>query len=263
MKKFRLAMIGGGFLNSIVAEAVKDGVLSADYELVAVFSNSIESATAFTKEFGGKPCDSIEALLAEKPDYTVEAARVHAVSAYAEAVVSAGSNLVVLSIGAFADADLLQRVKDKAAANACKVYIPSGAVGGFDVMRTAALMSPITASITSLRSPRDVAHTALGFDGILDITEPTEVFRGTTEEAIKHLPTHVNVGIATALASAGPKNTDIDIHVIPGYQGDEFIIQVEGEEVRAELKIYSRTCRIAGWSVVATLQNIASPIEFF
>ena len=262
MKKFRLALIGGGFLNSIVAKAVKDGILP-QYELVAVLGKDKERVQAFTDTFGGKPCTSIEELLAEKPDYTAEAARVQAVKEYAEAVVASGSGLIVLSIGAFADKELYERVQKKAAENNCKLYIPSGAVGGFDVLRTAALMGPIKASITSLRSPMDIAHTALGYDGILDVTEPTEVFRGTTKEAIALLPTHVNVGIATALASAGPEETDIDIHVIPGFQGDQFIIKIEGEEVATDLRIYSRTCRIAGWSVVATLQNIASPVEFF
>jgi aspartate dehydrogenase len=104
----------------------------------------------------------------------------------------------------------------------------------------------------------------LNFDGIMNITEQTEVFRGTTKEAIAILPTHVNVAVATALASAGPENTKMDIHVLPGgYKGDEYHIKIEGDEVRTNLQIYSRTSAIAAWSVVATLQNIVSPIEFF
>ena len=261
MKKLRLAMIGAGFLNGIVAQALKDGFLP-EYELVAVL-DAKDKAEAFAKEFGGKACDTIEALLAEKPDYTSEAASVAAVRSYAEAVLAGGSNLVVLSIGAFADAPFYQQVQKVAAENARKVYLPSGAVGGFDVLRTASLMSPITASITSLKSPEAVYYSALTFDGVLDITEPKEIFRGTTKEAIAILPTHVNVAVATALASAGPENTAMDIHVLPEFKGDEFHIKVKGEEVYAELKIYSRTCRIAAWSVVAALQNIVSPIEFF
>jgi len=261
VKKLRLALLGCGFLNNIVASAVKDGLLP-EYELVAVMGRN-GRADSFAKIFRCKACDSIEELLAEKPDYTVEAASVGAIRSYSVPVLAGGSNLVILSIGAFADAEFYRQVKDTAAANGRKVYLPSGAVGGFDVLRTASLMGPITASITSLKSPVAVSRTALNFDGILDITEPKEIFRGTTKEAIAVLPTHVNVAVATALASAGPEKTAMDIHVLPGYQGDEFLIKVEGEEVRTELKIYSRTSAIAAWSVVATLQNIASPIEFF
>jgi len=259
MKK--LALIGAGFLNKIVATAVKDGILP-EYELVAVLDTK-EHVKSFAKSFGCKACDNIESLLAEKPDYTIEAASVDAVRSYAEAVLAGGSNLVILSIGALADDSFYQQLKSVAASNNRKVYLPSGAVGGFDVLRTASLMSPITASITSLKSPAAVSRTALNFDGVLDITEANEIFRGNTKEAIAILPTHVNVAVATALASAGPENTNIDIHVLPDYEGDEFIIKVEGDEVRATLKIYSRTSAIAAWSVVAVLQNIVSPIELF
>ena len=72
--------------------------------------------------------------------------------------------------------------------------------------------------------------------------------------------------LATALASAGPENTNIDIYAVPGgFQGDEFQIKLHGEEVATDLRIYSRTrtCAIAGWSIVSKLKNIASPIEFF
>lgn len=262
MKKHRLALIGYGYLNRIVANAVKDGFLP-EYELVAVLDNNDERTTLFANTFGCKPCYSIEELLAQKPNYTAEAASVNAVRSYSLDVLSGGSNLIVLSIGAFVDADFFSQVKDAAAANGRKVYLPSGAVGGFDVLRTVSLMSPITASITSLKSPEAIAHTALNFDGILDITEPVEIFRGKTTEAIAVLPTHVNVSIATGLASAGPDNTDIDIHVLPGYVGDEFNIVVEGDDVRADLKIFSRNHDIAAWSIVATLQNIVSPVEFF
>jgi aspartate dehydrogenase len=37
---------------------------------------------------------------------------------------------------------------------------------------------------------------------------------------------------------------------------------VVGEEVHAIVDIYSRTSAIAGWSVVALLRNLVSPIVF-
>jgi aspartate dehydrogenase len=261
MKKLKLELIGGGFINEIIAKALKDGLLP-EYELVAVLDKK-ERADIFAKKFNCKAYDTIEELLAEKPDYTAEAASVGAVRSYAEKILNGGSHLVVLSIGAFADAEFYQQVKNAAAANSRKVYIASGAVGGFDVLRTASLMSPITASFTSLKSPAAVSHTALTFDGILDISEQKEIFRGTAKEAIAVLPTHVNVAVATALASAGTDKTEVDIQIAPSFQGDKHRIQIAGDEVKADLKIYSRTSAIAAWSVVATLQNIVSPIEFF
>lgn len=259
--KQRLALIGCGYLNEIVAGAVRDGYLP-EYELVGVLGRDNERALGFAERFGCKACPDISELMALEPDYTAEAASVQAVRDYSEAVLMGGSNLVVLSIGAFADAEFYERVKGMARESHRRVHIASGAVGGFDVLRTAALMSPITASISAQKAPGSLYYTPLYKEGLLDITEPEQVFAGTTKEAIAILPTHVNVAVATALASAGPEQTQMKIEAVPGFRGDEYKIEIQGEEVRTELNIYSRTSRIAAWSVVAVLQNAVSPIVF-
>lgn len=261
MDKLKLALIGCGHLNEIVANALKDGYLP-EYELIAVLGGDANRAKDFAQRHGCKACSDIHELMSMKPDYIAEAASVQAVRDYSEVVLNGGANLVVLSIGAFADQELYERVKNTAAHNNRRVYIASGAVGGFDILRTAALMSPITASISSQKAPGSLYYTPLYKDGLLDITEREPVFHGTTKEAIAILPGHVNVAVATALASAGPENTIMNIEAVPGFQGDEYKIEIKGEEVQTELNIYSRTSKIAAWSVVAVLQNAVSPIVF-
>jgi aspartate dehydrogenase len=261
MEKIKLALIGCGYLNEIVANALKDGYLP-EYELIAVLGRDYEHAKEFAERHGCKACTDIDELMAMKPDFTAEAASVKAIQEYSEKILNGGSNLVVLSIGAFADREFYERVKKTAMQNKRRVYIASGAVGGFDVLRTAALMSPITASIGSQKAPTSLKNTPLFTDELLDITTPQQVFSGTTKEAIAILPTKVNVAIATALASAGPENTTMNIKAVPGFKGDEYKIEIQGEEVRAELNIYSRTSAIAAWSVVEVLQNAVSPIVF-
>ncbi|QIK69494.1 DUF108 domain-containing protein [Erysipelothrix sp. HDW6C] len=261
MKKLRLALIGTGFLNSIVAQAYLDGYLP-EYELVGVLGRHYEKTQAFATKYGCTPCARIEDLMALEPNYTAEAASGQSVVDYAETVLRSGSNFIILSIGAFADARFYQHIQHVARSVERKVYIASGAVGGFDILRTAALMSPITVQMGGKKSPQAVARTSLNRVGLLDITEPTEVFTGSTKEAIAALPTHVNVAVATALASAGPEDTHIRIEAIPGFVGDEHRICLNGEEVTTDLKIYSKTSKVAGWSIVAVLQNIVAPIVF-
>ena len=70
------------------------------------------------------------------------------------------------------------------------------------------------------------------------------------------------MAVATALASAGPEETTLNIDVVPNFRGDDYKIVIEGEEVLTDINIYSRTPRIAGWSIVAVLQNAVSPIVF-
>jgi aspartate dehydrogenase len=261
MEKIKLALIGCGYLNEIVANALKDGYLP-EYELIAVLGRDWSRTKAFAERHNCKPCTDIEELMAMKPDFTAEAASVKAVQDYSEKVLKGGSNFVVLSIGAFADREFYEHIKQTAAENKRRVYIASGAVGGFDVLRTAALMSPITASITSQKAPASLKNTPLFTDDLEDIKAVRQIFSGTTKEAIALLPTKVNVAIATALASAGPENTKMNIKAVPGFKGDEYKIEIQGDEVRTELNIYSRTSAIAAWSVIEVLQNAIAPIVF-
>lgn len=261
MKKLKLALLGTGKLNRIVAQAHQDGYLK-EYELVGVLGNTFAKTQAFAKQFNTQACETIDQLMALEPDYTAEAASVQAVIDYSEFILNHQSNLILLSIGALADSDFYEKIKTVAQTNDKKVHIASGAVGGFDVLRTARLMGPIEVQMGGKKAPAALQKTPLYREGLLDITQAETVFEGTTAQAIKLLPTHLNVAIATALASAGPENTNIKVEALPEYVGDEHHIKLTSAEVSADLKIYSKTSTIAGWSIVAVLQNIVSPIVF-
>ena len=91
----------------------------------------------------------------------------------------------------------------------------------------------------------------------------TVVFSGTAYETIRNLPTGINVGVATALATMGVHDTSILIKSEQGYVGDSQCIDIEcGDEIKVHLDVYSRTSDIAGYSAVALLQNLLSPIVF-
>ncbi|MHA6253147.1 aspartate dehydrogenase domain-containing protein [Oceanobacillus sp. CAU 1775] len=259
MAKYKLALIGAGYLSEIIANAVNNGPLS-DYELVGVLGRTPEKVEAFAEKHNCKAFTDIHELMALEPDYTAEASTPEGLTQYAETVLNGKSHLVVLSIGAFSDTSFYEKVERTAKENDKKVYIASGAVGGFDAMQTAALMSPIKAKMTSKKMPKALRNTRDFDESLLDITEPKEVFSGTTKSIMDFMPNGLNLAIATALASAGIEKTEMSVIATPDFVGDEYKIEVEGEEVWIELDIYSRTSAIAGWSVVRTLKNAASTI---
>ena len=166
-----------------MAEAYAKGLLEG-YELVGAFSRTAEKTAALAARTGCKACASLDELLTLKPDYVVETASVEMVRQMALPVLSHGASLVLISIGALADEEFRARVESAARENGVKVHLASGAVGGFDVLRTVTLM---------------------------------------------------------AQAQGLPETAEID-------------------GVKAVVDIYSRTSAIAGWSVVALLRNLASPI---
>ena len=54
----------------------------------------------------------------------------------------------------------------------------------------------------------------------------------------------------------------MNIFSVPGMVGDDHKITTEIDGVKATVDIYSSTSAIAGWSVVAVLKNLVSPIVF-
>ena len=260
----KLVIVGCGKLAGIVADAILNGLLP-DYELVGVCSRTLAKAESLADKmcqhgFPCVACDSLESLLALKPKYLVEAASPAAMRELALPALENGTSIVTLSIGALADKAFCQKVKERAKANNARVYIASGATGGFDVLRTASLMGNASARFFNEKGPNALKGTAV-YDDTLQ-TDQRTVFSGTATEAIRMFPTKVNVTVAASLASVGPDNMQVTMQSTPGFKGDTQRVEIRNEQVHAVIDVYSSTAEIAGWSVVNTLINITSPIVF-
>lgn len=264
MKKLRLGIVGCGRLNRIVAQAVADGLLP-EYELVGCFSRSYESSEKLATEMAAQgiacqPCQTIEELLNLRPDIVAEAATPAGMRAVAEKCLSNGCSIVCLSIGAFADDDFYATVRATAAQYGTKVYMASGATGGFDVLHTATLMGGATAQFFNEKGPNGLKGTPV-YNEMLQ-HEQRVVFHGTAREAIEKFPTRVNVTVAASRASVGPAAMEVTMQSSPYFRGDTQRVEIRNPQVRATVDVYSATSEIAAWSVVAVLQNIVSPIVF-
>lgn len=261
MEKRRLGIVGTGKLGMIIAKACKDGILP-EYELVAMAGREKEKAAKAAKRAGCEVGGDLDDLLAQKPEYIAEAASVQFLKDHAERILRMGINLVVLSIGAFADAAFYERVRKAAQESRAKVYIASGAIGGFDVLRTIALMEQAKVSFRTKKGPESLKNTPLFKEELLKEGDETHVLSGTASDAIAILPTKVNVAVAASLAGSDPEHTAMDIYSVPGMTGDDHKIISEIDGVKAVIDIYSATAEIAAWSVVAVLKNVVSPIVF-
>jgi aspartate dehydrogenase len=262
MKKIVIA--GCGKLSEIVVDAVIQGLLP-EYELVGVYSRTAESAErlASKMERNGrecKACGTLEELLSLNPDYLVEAATPAAMKELAVPTLKNGSSIITLSIGALADTSFYEDVTKTASAHNAKVHIVSGATGGFDVLRTAALMGNASASFYNEKGVSALRKSAL-YTPEME-TKNTEVFSGTAREAIQTFPTGLNVAVAASMATVGPEKLKVTMHSTPEFVGDRQRVEIKNSQVHAVVDVFSATPEIAGWSVVSTLLNLASPIVF-
>ena len=160
MGKLKLGILGNGYLADIIVEAGLKGMLD-EYELVGVLGRTREKTELLAKKGGCRACSTIDELLALAPDYVAEAASVQSVKDCGVKILASGASMIVLSIGAFADKEFYGQVKETAAVHGTRVYIASGAVGGFDVLRTISLMGQAEAGIRTKKGPASLKGTPL------------------------------------------------------------------------------------------------------
>lgn len=266
MKKRTFAIVGCGKLAQIVVEALTADLLT-DYELVGAYSRTFEKAEHIAEQvkpsergYICRACNTLAELFALKPDYIVETASPAAMRELAIPALQNGSSIVTLSIGALADSDFYERIKETALANNTRVHLVPGAIGGFDVLRTVALMGTASATFATEKGPNSLKNTEVYDAGLQK--EKRTVLKGNAIEAIALFPTKVNVAVAAALATIGPEKIDVSITSVPDFVGDRHRTEIKSDQVDAVIDVYSKTSDIAGWSVVNTLRNITSPIAF-
>lgn len=268
MKKHKVAIVGSGALASVIAEALSKE-LSKEYELLGVFSGRLENALKLSDKFNCKAYNSLDEIIEDNPDYIIEAASPNVIKDIGIKILENGINLIPLSIGALADKEFYKKIEQAALDNNSRVHLPSGAVGGFDVLRAAMLMEDVEVSIVTEKSPKSL-NGAPFLDGRqLSKDKVEEVFSGSANEAIEVFPKNVNVAVATASATVGVDNTRTVIRSMPNLLSNKHEIQLLGNTIKVTIAIETtpsiinpKSSTLAAYSVIALLKNLVSPIVF-
>ena len=268
MKK-KLAILGCGSLGSVIAGQACT-LLSDSYELLGVFDINRPALEALTDSLAVKAYASVDELLADKPDIVSEAAGVPVIRLYAEKILSAGISLIPLSIGAFADAELMNTLQNAAVSSGAQIYLPSGAIGGYDIMRSVSLYGNPQVRIDNFKAPASIEGAPYLAGRILPRDHEETVFEGNALQAIEGFPKNVNVAVAAALATVGVKDITVTMISQPDLTANVHRITMATPEVNAVIEVSSRpdpmnpkSSTLAAWSVVSLLKDLASPMHFY
>lgn len=186
--------------------------------------------------------ESVDELLSLKPDLVVECAGQGAVVQYAERIAAAGVDQMTISMGAFADAALLERVKAATQRTGAQVIIPAGAVGALDVLAAVRHDGIDSVTFRSTKPPKAWAGTAAEKAVELSkVTSPVCFFKGNAREAALAYPMNANVAAAVALAGAGFEKTSIELVADPEAGGNRNEILAEGPFGRFEIRMLGKT----------------------
>jgi len=186
--------------------------------------------------------DDLSEVLSLKPDLVIECAGQSAVAQYAERVVSAGADLMTISMGAFADAALLERVKAAAQKTGAQIVIPAGAVGALDLLAAVRNEGIERVVLRSIKPP--LAWLGTAGEKAVDLSAVREavcLFKGNAREAASTYPMNANVAAAVALAGVGFERTAVELVADPHAGGNRNEILAEGAFGRFEIRMLGKT----------------------
>lgn len=243
--------------------------MPGDYELLGFLTRGKEKARRLAESLDAKVYASIGEVIEDSPDYIVEAASPGLVKEVGVKILENGINLIPLSVGAFADDEFYKLARKAAIENGSRVHIPSGAVGGFDVLAAAMLMGDADVEISTEKSPESLNGAGYLEGRQLSQDKREDVFNGFAREAIEGFPKNVNVAVATALATSGVDGTRVSIGSVPGKKGNRHEIGLKGESIDVNISIESlpskgnpKSSTLAAYSVIALLKRLVDPISF-
>lgn len=246
----RVGLLGCGNIGHLVAAHAEGFVIAA------VYDQDPHRARELAARCGGTAHASFAAFVGADIDIVVEAASAGAVRAHGEAVLEAGKDLVVMSVGALADPALLARLRAAAIASGRKVRIPSGAVMGLDNLKVGRIGGIDRLVLRTTKNPASLG---------LALSERTLVFQGKADECVKAYPKNVNV--STALALAAGREVEVELWADPAVDRNVHEISAEGAFGDACIRIRNvpspdnpATSYLAALSVLALLRDLDEPI---
>ena len=250
-----LGIIGCGAIGTDVAKAADE---MKDIEKIYLFDineTASKKLCPLLKKASIKP---VEDFL-EDVDIVFEAASQQAVRQYAEFVLEAGKDLIIMSIGSFFDDGLRKKLEQIARKHHRKIYLPSGAVCGIDGVLAASIEKLDSVTLVTTKPPASLGKF---------VEERTIVFKGTAREAVKQFPRNINVAACLSLAGVGFDETKVEIVADPVETRINHKILAHGRfgRLRAEVENMPnpnnpQSSYMASLSAIATLRRVLDPIQ--
>lgn len=228
----RVGVIGAGAVGAAVIEVLaRGGVAGAELACVVNLQPVPGlSVPQVTVPEAIRTCDVI-----------VECAGQVVVAQHAVRILEAGVDLLVSSVGAFADEVLLTKVL---AAGPGRLLFTSGAVGGVDLLASAAVEAPMdSVRVTSRKLPSSLLQPWMDEatqERIRTTTESLEIFRGPAREAARCFPRSLNVAATVAFAVGDFDLVEVSLVADPSAELTTHIIEAEGPTGRYRFEIANR-----------------------
>jgi aspartate dehydrogenase len=199
----KIGIVGLGAIGNYLADRINEDL---NFEIIAVNDIDENQYGKFCERFGSTPPLLPVERFPDNVDVFIECASANAVKAVVGEAVRRQKAVIIASIGGVAlDVELLDLVhKSKA-----KVILPSGAIGGLDILKALDKSEISEITLTTRKNPDSLPKT-MG-----TIEAETEIYCGNASEAIKRFPKNINVAALLSLAGIGLERTKVRIIADP------------------------------------------------
>ena len=262
-----ICVIGCGAIGTTIARAIEE---LPEVQKVYLTDRSKECATRLQERLTKvKYVPDIVPILTDIR-LVVEAASQDAARYYAPLALSAGVEVLIMSVGVFQDEEFQTDAFRLAKRKGARIYLPSGAIGVIDALCAASLEHIDEVTLTSTKPPSAfVSNPYLESKGIKasELRERTELFNGSAREAVKHFPQNINVAATISLAGIGFEKTRIRIVCDPQVQTNEHHLKAKGKF--GELDVVTRnvpspknpkTSYLAALSAISAIRKLAGSV---
>jgi aspartate dehydrogenase len=267
----RLGLVGCGSIGGAVVRAIERGSLP-EVKLIGI-ADHMESEVAATLAARLK-CPflvDVPSLLRLKPDLVLETASADAVRRYASDIFDCGADLMMISVGALADTEFLDALIEKAKAKNRRLHIPSGAIGGLDLIKAAAVDGLEECRLTTTKPPRALAGAPYVRQQSLNletIKDATTIFEGTAQQAVRSFPQNTNIAATISLAGLGLERTRVKIVADPAATRNVHEVFLRGKFGEATIRLANqpslenpKSSGLASLSVIATLRCVSQQFQ--
>lgn len=233
-------------------------------------SGCMVAPSSKTREFDGLDVfTTLSDLIAAKPDLVVECATHEAVQTIVPDLLDAGIDVVIISVGALADAGLLRKITEASKRGGARATVVSGAIGGLDVLRAAACSGLEKVTYVGRKPP--IAWKGTPAEKLLDLDTLTQAevfFEGTVLEVAQDYPKNTNVAAAVALAGVGFEATSVKLIADPAVNSNIHELEAVGNFGRFKITLENnalpenpKTSWLAALSVEQAVRRHFSSLE--
>lgn len=248
-----IGLIGGGAIASfLLAELQKNDNKSLNIN--SIYVRDKEKYRYLSESYDVDLFSDIDSFLESNIGIVVEAANIEAVKTLIPTVLQK-KDIVIISIGALANQTFLDEINIVAQTYNRSILLPSGGIGGLDLLQSAQALGGVTTVNLTTRK----AATSLGNE---EMQEEKVIYEGNARGAIKQFPSNMNVSIILSLAGIGMDKTNVTIISDPNIDSNIHRIDIKGKFGNATLTVTNepmkanpKTSYLTALSILSTLKK--------